>query len=265
MSKYLTIYRTSFRQETKTLGNFFMRIIVFAIIMYMFLELWSYIYGGSGTGKVINGYSLNMMLWYLITTECVANVVKSRAITNAFSNDIKLGTIAYKLNKPYNYYFYQLISQYAGICFKMIAIFPVAVIIGLVMAGPIYTVTIANIFPMIVSFVLAVFLNLVIYGLVGLLAFWIEEVAPITWIVSKFPFILGLFFPMEFFPLWVQGIIKYSPVYSMMSGPATMVANFSWNGFLWLTVSQIAYIVFFIVIALIVYNRGTRKVNLNGG
>ena len=32
MNKYLSIYKTSFRQETKAMGNFFMRMIVFAII-----------------------------------------------------------------------------------------------------------------------------------------------------------------------------------------------------------------------------------------
>ena len=77
--------------------------------------------------------------------------------------------------------------------------------------------------------------------------------------------LLGLFFPIEFYPTWLQPIIKYSPIYSMMSGPATLVANFSWWGFLEIFLSQLIWGILVILLGLLVYRLGKRKVAANGG
>jgi ABC-type uncharacterized transport system permease subunit len=108
-------------------------------------------------------------------------------------------------------------------------------------------------------------LNCIIYGAVGLLAFWVEESMPFTWIIQKFIMLLGLFFPPEFFPKWLQSFINYSPIYAMMSGPCKLLANFSWDLYLKVTISQVGYLAIFMVIGLLIYNFGTRKVNINGG
>ena len=68
MNKYLSIFKTSFRQESKTLGNSITSVVSFAVIIYIFKELWYFIYGGGG-GTLINGYTLDMMIWYMIMAE----------------------------------------------------------------------------------------------------------------------------------------------------------------------------------------------------
>ena len=77
--------------------------------------------------------------------------------------------------------------------------------------------------------------------------------------------LLGLFFPPEFFPTWLQPIIVYSPVYAMMSGPCKLLANFSWNLFLEVSISQAIWLTFFVGLGLILYKIGTKKVNVHGG
>ena len=77
--------------------------------------------------------------------------------------------------------------------------------------------------------------------------------------------LFGLFFPPEFFPTWLQPFINYSPVYAMMSGPCKLLANFSWELFLQVSVSQVAYITVFVVLGLVIYQSGTKKVNVHGG
>ena len=83
----------------------------FIVIIYIFRELWQFIYGGSGAGTLIHGYTVEMMIWYMIMAEVLMYSVNARGVTRAFSNDIKSGKIAYQLNKPYNYYSYQVSSQ----------------------------------------------------------------------------------------------------------------------------------------------------------
>ena len=77
--------------------------------------------------------------------------------------------------------------------------------------------------------------------------------------------LFGLFFPPEFFSASLQPFITYSPVYAMMSGPCKLMANFSWDLFLKVSISQLVYIAVFVIIGLIIYKIGTKKVNIHGG
>ncbi len=265
MNKYLSIFKTSFKQESKTIANSVSSVISFAVIIYIFKQLWDFIYGGSGTGTLINGYSLEMMIWYMIMAEVLMYSLNCRATTRLFSSDIKSGRIAYQLNKPYNYYFYQVSSQCAVSAWKLCFLLPTAVIMGLILLGPIEGFKFYYIFPLFFTLILAILLLCVVYGSVGILCFWIEESTPFTWIISKFVMLFGLFFPPEFFPTWLQPIINYSPVYSMMSGPCKLLANFSWDLFAKVTISQAFYLVIFMALGLILYKSGTKKVNVHGG
>lgn len=265
MSKYLSIYRTSFKQESKTLTNSLTSVVSFVVIIYIFKQLWDFIYGGKGGGTLIHGYTVNMMIWYMIMAEVLMYAVNARGVTRAFGIDIKSGKIAYQLNKPYNYYAYQVCSQMGAIMWKLIFLVPTGIIMGLILLGPIPNFSVAYVVPLIVTLLLAVLLTCIIYGSIGLLSFWIEEATPFTWIIQKFQMLFGLFFPPEFFPAWLQPIINYSPVYAMMSGPCKLMANFSWNLFLEVSISQVSYIVLFIGLGILLYKLGTKKVNVHGG
>ena len=214
---------------------------------------------------MIHGYTVEMMIWYMIMAEVLMYSVNARGVTRAFSNDIKSGKIAYQLNKPYNYYAYQVSSQAGVFVWKLIFLIPTGILMGLILLGPIANFSIAYVLPLLVSLLMAVLLTGVIYGAIGLLAFWVEESTPFTWIVQKFQMLFGLFFPPEFFPVWLQPVIEYSPVYAMMSGPCKLMANFSWELFLRVSLSQIAYIGLFMTLGVIIYKLGTKKVNVNGG
>ncbi len=265
MIKYFSIYKTSFKQESKTLANSITSVVSFVVIIYIFNELWSYIYGGNSYGSIINGYTLEMMIWYMIMAEILMYSVNARAVTKAFSADIKSGKIAYQLNKPYNYYAYQVATQMGSFVWKLLFLIPTGIIMGLILLGPIKDFSIAYIFPLFVSLFLAILLTCIIYGTIGLISFWIEEATPFTWIVQKFQMLFGLFFPPEFFPTWLQPFINYSPIFAMMSGPCKLLANFSWELFFKVSTWQIFYILIFIFIGLILYKSGTKKVNVHGG
>ena len=265
MSKYFSVFKTSLKQESKTVGNSLMQVFGFVIIIYIFNELWSYVYGGKGYGSVINGYTFDQMLWYLIIAEALTFALKGKTVTKTISSDIKSGKLAYQLNKPYNYYTYQVFSLCGNFIWNLVFLLPVAVILGLIFVGGIQGFSILFILPILLTIVLAMLLTGLAYGMIGLLAFWIEESSPFAWILQKFIMIFGLFFPPEFFPVWLQPIITYSPIYAMMSGPAKLIANFSWESFGIVLLSQVVYIVLFMSLGLLVFKRGARKVNINGG
>lgn len=265
MNKYLSIYNTSFKQESKTFANAITSVVSFVVIIYIFQQLWQFIYGGSGGGILIHGYTVQMMIWYMIMAEVLMYSVKARKITTAFGKDIKSGKISYLLNKPYNYYFYQLSTSMGQIMWKLVFLVPTGIIIGLILLGPIPNFSIIYVVPLLVSLLFAVILTCIVYGTVGLLSFWIEEATPFSWIIQKFQMIFGLFFPPEFFPVWLQPFIQFSPVYAMMSGPCKLMANFSWDLFLTVSISQIVWLTVFVGFGLMLFKFGVKKVNIHGG
>jgi len=76
---------------------------------------------------------------------------------------------------------------------------------------------------------------------------------------------LGMFFPVDFFPTWLQPVIKYSPIYSLMSGPASLVAQFSWENFGRVIMAQSVWLVVILCLGLLVFKIGKRRVASNGG
>ena len=93
MNKYFSIFKTSFNQESKTLGNSITSVTSFAVIIYIFKMLWDYIYT-SGGGELINGYTLDMMIWYMLMAEILMYAQNVRGVTKAFGDDIKSGKIS---------------------------------------------------------------------------------------------------------------------------------------------------------------------------
>ncbi|MBO5345037.1 MAG: ABC transporter permease [Clostridia bacterium] len=265
MRKYLSVFKTSFKQESKTLANSLVSVVSFAVIIYIFNELWGYIYGGSGIGQTINGYTFEMMIWYMIAAEILMYAYNRRAVTNAFGNDIKSGKIAYQLNKPYNYYGYQVANQCGSFIWKLCFLFPAGTLMGLILLGPIPNFKLYYIFPIMFSIIIACVLACMIFGMIGLLCFWLEEASPFTWILEKFVMLLGLFFPPEFFPAWLQPFITYSPIYPLMSGPSKLLADFSWELFAKVSAIQAIYMAISLAIGLLIYKSGTKKVNVHGG
>lgn len=265
LNKYFSIYKTSFKQEKDSIVNYFFRAINFFIIIFIFVQLWSYIYGENGTNQIINNYSLQQMIWYLIFSEMIYFSARTSLITKDISNEIKSGNLSYKINKPYNFYLYEICNFMAKSCFALIFFIPVAILIGFIFVGSIPNFTWLQILPCIISILFSVLINWIIYASVGMISFWTQDATPFGWIVTKLFMLLGLFFPLDFFPTWLQPIIFYSPIYSIFSGPATLVADFSWDLFASIIISQISWSVIIIILGLMIYNLGKKKVVSNGG
>ena len=264
MNKYLGIFKTSFKQESDAIFDTLFRCVMYTLFTYVLIELWSYIYG-EGAQDLINGYTLVQMLWYLIIGECLVNTTKCAQITRDISNEIKSGSIAYKLNKPYNFYLYSISSFMAKTCFTALFTIPTAIVIGIIFAGIPATFTPVQILPCILVFIFSTFISWCLYGVIGLIAFWTQDSTPYYWVVSKTFLLLGTFFPIEFFPGWLQPIIRFSPIYSITSGPSGLVAAFSWSSFATILLSQIIWCSIILLIGICLFNLGRRRVTSNGG
>ena len=67
------------------------------------------------------------------------------------------------------------------------------------------------------------------------------------------------------FPKIIQPIIKCTPIFVVTYGPAKLLINFSWDQFIQIFIAQILYLILSILIVSILYRRGVKKLNVNGG
>lgn len=264
MRKYAHIFKTSIKHESKTIRNTVISAINLCVIIYIFVQMWSFIYGGN-EGQVITGFTLPMMIWYLIITETIQFCVNSRTVTRDMSNDVRSGKIAYMITRPYNFFAYQLTNHFAGSLFRALFIFLTGLAIGFAVVGSVPVLSAAGLILGLLSLLIAIFLQCVIYTLVGMLAFWIENAVPFQWLVSKAFLLLALFFPPEIFGGAAQDIIIYSPINAAMAGPARLFVNFSWELFFQTFTVQLIYLAGFIALGIFMFKKGTKKVNVYGG
>jgi ABC-2 type transport system permease protein len=67
------------------------------------------------------------------------------------------------------------------------------------------------------------------------------------------------------FPRVIGNIIKYTPIYSVSYGPAKLILNFSSSIFKNILLAQIITIVIVTILLIIIYKKGVKKLNVNGG
>jgi ABC-2 type transport system permease protein len=84
-------------------------------------------------------------------------------------------------------------------------------------------------------------------------------------VYGKFVLIFGVLFPLEMFPSIIQTIIKFTPIYGVSYGPAKLIIDFSSDIFCSVMLSQVISLVIVFILIKIVYGRGVKKLNVNGG
>jgi ABC-2 type transport system permease protein len=68
--------------------------------MWVFHQLWKVTFSAAGT-EVMSGLTLGNMLWYLMLAETIE--LGRPPIARTMSENVKDGSIAYILNKPYDF------------------------------------------------------------------------------------------------------------------------------------------------------------------
>lgn len=260
--KYFHVFKISLSNNLVYVGNLITRNFFFVFIVFIMLMLWKNIYGQSG--EIIAGFTLTQMIWYLIVTEMVT-LSKSNVFTEA-SEDVKKGNIAYLINKPYNYVFYCFFNSLGEIGTKLISNMAIAIIIGLIYVGPLHQFNPQHLPLILLSILLGIFINFFIYMNLALTAFWLEENTAFMWIYSKLIFTLGgMLIPIEMFPDWLERISRYLPFAYVTYGPAKLAVSFSMTDFIRTVSYQMGYLALFIIISLVVFGKGVRALNVNGG
>ncbi len=263
MRKYLFLFKTEFINSLQYVTSFLIGSFSLVLILFIYLNLWNYLY--SDPDSLINGYSYTQMVWYVLFTEAIWSCVKGRRIVAEIAQDVKSGNVAYQLNKPYSYINYMLSKTSATFTFKLLIILPAALVLGTVLIGNIPNFNLLGCILAILSGVIGTVINILICITLGLISFFIEDSAPIYWIYSKVILVVGTLFPIEFMPKSIQPFLEYSPIFALNYGPAKLFVDYNYEFFIRVIIAQAIYIVLFYILANIVYKKGVKNINVNGG
>ena len=263
MKKYVFIFKATLLESLQYVMNILLGFISFFMLMFVFLCLWQYLY--SDSTNLINGYSMEQMIWYVILTEVLWFGSRSRSLTAQITTDIKSGTIAYGINKPYHYILF-VISKYLGeIVIKLLLFILVGLSIGYFFVGSIEGFQLSKLPLIFISGFFGIMIQAVIRMLISVLSFWIEDSLPFHWIFDKLIIVIGMLFPVEMFPVWAQPIIRSSPIYVITYAPAKLTIDYSNEVFLSTLTAQILYFTITGLFLFLLFQRGVKKLNVNGG
>ncbi|MCK5198551.1 MAG: ABC-2 family transporter protein, partial [Spirochaetales bacterium] len=237
------------------IGNLF-----FVVILFVFYSLWSVIYRDQA---MIAGLTLTQTLWYLTFTESI-ELSKAR-VYRQIQDEVKDGSIAYALGRPYSYNGFKASRFFGEGIVKVIPIMFLGFIICTIFTGtlpgywralPFGTILILG----------GLVLNIMWGIIIGLLAFWTEEVTPFYWILQKLIFIAGgMFFPIDFFPEWLQGAAKTAPFAFSAYWPAITMVDFSYENFRTALCGQLFYITLLAFAAYLIFKTALKRIHLQGG
>lgn len=262
MARYLYVFRIAARQQWAYRAELGLRAISIVLFVGIFMALWITAFRISGQ-ETLSGYSLAQMVWYLAMTETVT-LSTSRVFTE-ISEAVKAGDLAYTLTRPLSYPFYQVANSLGNSAPRFLLNLVTAGLVVLVGIGQ-FAGSPAGLVAFLVMAWLALLLDALIAVLIGLAAFWLEEVTPVFWIYQKLVFTLGgLFLPLDFFPPWLQQLSRWLPFQAVTYTPAQAFVAFTPETVLRNLAVQLAYVAVCWLAVLLVWRAARRRLVINGG
>ena len=261
MRKYSAVFKINMLNSLAYPAEIITRSGMILIFMLVFFQLWNVTFTASGS-TVLNGLTLHDTMWYLLLAETLE--LGRPRLARVISQQVKDGSIAYLLNKPYNFLLYQLASGLGESLPRMGLLFILGGALVWYMAGP--PPLLINWPPALLALAGAWLLHFCVNALIGLAAFVAEEVAPFEWIYQKLIFILGgMLIPLDFYPAWLQTLAKSLPFAFMMYGPARLFVHADAQLFLQITAGQILWLAILGSLLSLAFARGMRRLAINGG
>ncbi len=227
------------------------------------LVLYSYIFrlkGGSISGVDFQAAAWSMFLYFSFLT------LRLRDLAPLIMQDIKSGTVEILLSKPMNYLVYRIWWQFGAGIYPFFVITLLGTIAMWFFVGvPIAMTTSFFLISLTCVFILSVVLSLLIYSIVGLLSFWIEDIKPVYWIVDKAVMILGgSYLPVALFPKAMYQIAVWSPFGASQFITHTVYESWTINYVKMFSI-QVLWVIILGTFVYIMFNRAHKKVSVNGG
>jgi ABC-2 type transport system permease protein len=262
VAKYLAVLWIDARQQVAYRGEFLLRGVMIAIFMFIFVSLWNTVYAIGGESEIA-GFRLSQVVWYLAMTETV--ILSGSRVFEEISAAVQSGDLAYTLVRPYSYLGFQLAHSLGGTFPRMALNFGVASLVIVPFVRCVET-SLAGVLGFLLLALLGAILDAMVAVLIGLGAFFIEEVRPLYWIYSKLLMSVGgMFLPLDMFPAWLRRISDWLPFRYIIYAPARTFVAFDAGFFVRALAGQLIYLALMAAVLVLVWRRGEKRLVVHGG
>lgn len=258
-AKYIALVNLSVVHGLKNIKSLVGLSLFMITCLIIFSHLWKIAAAKVG-GMYFNP---DRLLWYIAFNEWV--LISIPDIQLDVEHDLKSGRLAYLLPRPISY----LCSKLAeGIGVLLLNLFILGFVafsfswwwVGSLPFQP--SVFYITLFLGILSGCTA----LIFQMLIGLSAFWLQDVAPFSWIWEKLLFVFGgLILPLSAYPLWIQKVAFWTPFSVILGERSALALEVNASHIFWVTASLIGWILIGSLCLVITYRKGLQILNIEGG
>lgn len=207
-SKYLEMIRIRFLMMLAYRTYYYSGILIYSINIGAYYFLWSAIYSGK---EEIQGLSVAQMTTY-VAIAWMARAFYYNNIDREIAQEIKDGTVAVELIRPYNYLGVKVMQALGEGLFRLFFLS----LPGIIIVWLIFPISFAVDLPTWFFFGLATLFSFVIFTeinlITGILTFFLYNNTGLMRakrvVIDLFS---GLLIPISFFPVWAQKIMAFLP------------------------------------------------------
>lgn len=257
--KYTTVFRLAVVHALKNYKALIGLSIFLITCLLIFSHLWKIAAGKQGV------ITLNpeQLLWYIAFNEWV--LISLPDIQYDMEEDLRSGRLAYLLPRPISYLGTKFAEAAGTLCVNLVVLGAVTFVFTWLMVGSVSFHWASFIWAIFLGF-LAGLLGILFQMVIGLSAFWVQEVSPFNWIWEKFLFLLGgLILPLTVYPEWLQTIAHFTPFPAILGERSALVFDFSFGNIAYVTGSLLSWGAIGIICLALLYRRGLRILNIEGG
>lgn len=241
--------------------NFMLEILSGIVSALIIVFLWLAVYKSSGSTN-IGGYTIQEMITYLLGSGLINTFILTTAENPETSRSIQEGTLSGLLIKPLSPYAIWFIRDMGTKAFLLS--------IGLVGYVAVFfffrnyvvfplTSTMCGLF--ILSLVLAALLQFLIFEVLSLLAFWVENTYGIRFVMRVIMEVVGgAIIPLSFFPLIVQKIFLLFPFHYLIYLPMRIyLAKIDASQILVELLKECGWILTLTLVNAVIWKKGVRQ------
>ncbi len=258
-----SIIRTLLKERIHYPGRFlaesFTRTARCALVLYLYWYVFKL------RGGEVNGVPYSVAAWGLFMYT-VFHALRLREVCRTIMNDVRSGTIEVLFNKPISYLPYRAWWQIGNGLHEFILVLFLGSIVLTQMFGlpqtfhsPVLLLTV------IITLLLSTTLSFLLYAIIGLCAFWLEEINPLYWITDKSLMILGgSYLPVALFPDFLYKIARYSPFGASQFITHTVYDSWQTDWPVLMGI-QLFWLIVLLSVITLMSRAAHRKVSINGG
>ena len=258
MKKYITIIKTYWQRALAYRFTVFVYRIGEVGEILVLILMWSAIYGGN---KVIGGFTFQEMLTYILVGNFF-NVMIRNWLENYIAGDIKDGRLSVFLIKPIAYFNYVLFREIGRISLAVLmSVLSQALVILFFFSKFIFNFDILYLLLIFLMIILAFITELLLSFLIGLIAFWTDEVDGVYRTIERLKkFFSGGFFPINLLPAAFVNISLFLPfAYSFFVPAQLYLKKIDLSAGLKGILVQIVWLFLLYGIIKAVWNRGLKR------